>query len=286
MRMLERKEVDVEATTIEVELNEPQVEAPAPRRSPQGFEFELPIGHVDEDGRIHRSAVLRKMTGRDEAIMADRRNRNSGARMMSELLASCLIRLGNIASPSLQVVRSLYSADRYYLLLQLRAITFGSEMQATYACPTCRESLTLLEDIDTLEVRRLDGTSVPADIVVELDDGYYDRMSGETHHTALFRHPTGEDEEKISSIARENASHAKNALMARSLVALGDIPRTRLDGLGTAIFNDLTLGDRSRIDQALNEEAPGVEMDRELTCVSCGRQFRTTLDLSGFLAPS
>jgi hypothetical protein len=288
MRILDRKETDVDATTIEApetELSELE-SPPAAVRGPQGFEFELPIGYVDADGRVHRTAVLRKMTGRDEAIMADRRNRNSGARMISELLSSCLIRLGEIEQPAQPVVRSLYSADRYYLLLQLRGITFGPELQATYACPTCRESLTLMEDIDSLEVRRLEGAGVPENIVVELEDGYYERTTGETHFVAVFRHPTGEDEERISAVSRENASLGKNALMARCIVELGGIPRQRLEVLGTSIFNDLTLGDRSRIDHALNDNAPGLEMDREHTCASCGRQFRTTLDLSVFLAPS
>ena len=39
--------------------------------------------NCDGDGRIHRSAVLRKMTGRDEAIMTDKMNRTNAARMMS-----------------------------------------------------------------------------------------------------------------------------------------------------------------------------------------------------------
>lgn len=273
-------------TTIEVELDEPQVEAPPPAlRSPQGFEFELPIGYIDEDGCIHRTAVLRKMTGRDEAIMADRRNRNSAARMLSELLASCLVRVGTVARITPQLAQALYSADRYFLMLKLREITFGPDMETTYSCPTCKESQTMLDDLSEVRVTALDGT-VPEDVRVELEDGFFDRLSGETHYTAVFRYPTGLDEEKITPATRENASLGKNAMMARCLVAFGDIPKPRLEALGTGIFNELTLGDRARIDRRLNEESPGVDMRRQLTCSACGRAYETTLDLSNFLTPS
>jgi hypothetical protein len=283
MRILDRKETEVEAaTTIEAPVEAP----PEPVRGPAGFEFELPIGYADDDGRVHRTAVLRKMTGRDEAIMADRRNRNSAAKMITELLASCLVRVGVFERPTPQLAQALYSADRYYLLLKLREITFGPEMQATYSCPTCRESQTMIEDLAELPVNRLDSLGVPDEIVVELEDGFTDGASGETYYTAVFRNPTGVDEEKVTSITRENASLGKNALMARCLVAFGDIPRPRLEALGTGIFNELTLGDRARIDHALNDNAPGVEMRRGLSCAACGRHFEATLDLSNFLTPS
>jgi len=90
----------------------------APERHAREFAFELPIGYLDADGRPHRSAVLRKMTGRDEAILADRHNRNNAARMITELLASCLLRLGTVERPGRAVVQTLYSGDRYFLLMK------------------------------------------------------------------------------------------------------------------------------------------------------------------------
>jgi hypothetical protein len=285
MRILERKETEMQAATT-IEVND--VEAPTEgvqARGPSGFEFELPIGYVDHDGCVQRTAVLRKMTGRDEAIMADRRNRNNAARMITELLASCLVSLGAIQRPSTQVAQALYSADRYYLLLKLREITFGPELNATYACPTCRESVALVEEIPELTVTRLAPGDVPEDIVVELEDGYVDR-EGERYTTLVFRYPRGSDEEKIAVSSRENPSRGKNSLMARCIVALGDMPRARIETLGTSVFNDLTLGDRALIDEALNENGPGVDMRRDVTCLGCGRDYEVTLDLSNFLRRS
>jgi hypothetical protein len=52
--------------------------------------------------------------------------------------------------------------------------------------------------------------------------------------------------------------------MARCLVALGDMPRARLETLGTSIFNELTLGDRALIDDALKGKGPGVDLTRSV----------------------
>jgi hypothetical protein len=249
------------------------------------FEFELPIGYLDADGKLHKTAVLRKMTGRDEALMSDKRNRNSGARLITELLGSCLVRLGTVDKPGLKVAQGLYSADRHFLLLKLREITFGSEMQGTYSCPTCHSASVTEEDLSTLDIVKLADGDMPDDVVVELEDGYVER-SGEAYRTLVFRLSTGADEEKVAPIIRENPAHGKNALLARCLKAIGDMPHSRAEVLGTSIFNDLTMKDRTLIDRALNNGGPGVKMRREINCHSCGRYFTASLDFSNFLSPS
>lgn len=255
------------------------------RRPQREHDVELPIGYVDADGVVHRTAVLRKMTGRDEAIMADKRHRHNGARMITELLGSCLVRLGTIQAPGPTVARAMYSADRHYLLMKLRQVTFGPEMQATYSCPTCHEANVLVEDLGELETVMLTEGELPEDVTVHLEDGYLDR-DGRVHDLMVFRHPTGVDEEKVAAAMRDNAARGRDALMIRCLKSLGDMPQARMEGLGTSIFGELTLGDRAQIDRKLNNGGPGVKLRREVACAQCGRKFATSLDLSGFLASS
>jgi hypothetical protein len=266
---------------VDPALVEPEPIATGPR----GYAFELPIGYVDEDGRVHRTATLRKMTGRDEALMADRHNRTNGARMITELIGACLLQLGTLERPGAKVAQVLYSADRHFLLLKLREVTFGPDMEASYSCPTCREATSVIEDLAGLEVVRVDGDAVPADIVVHLEDGYQDR-NGQWYDTVVFRYATGADEEKVAGLIRDNPSNGKNALMARCLRSIGDMPRQRMEALGTAIFADLTLSDRALIDHALNTGGPGIRMRRDVQCTGCGRTYPASLDLSNFLGRS
>ncbi|MFG3257560.1 hypothetical protein [Streptomyces sp. NPDC048172] len=256
---------------------------PEPRR--REFELELPMGYEDQDGRVHRSAVLRKMTGRDEAVMADKRYRNNGAKMITELLGNCLVRLGDLESPGSHVVQRLFSADRHFLLVRLREITFGPQMRATYSCATCHEATERTEDLAELEVVRLEDGQLPEDMVVELDDGYVDR-AGNVYDSMVFRYPVGTDEERIASQAKENASRGKNALLARCLRAMGDMPTPKLEALGSAVFADLTLADRARIDHAMNNGGPGIKLRRTITCDGCGRDYSASLDMSNFLVAS
>lgn len=253
---------------------------PATRRQ---YEVTLPIGLTDGEGVTHRDVVLRKMTGREEAILADRKLQRNGGKLVTELLASCIVRFGELEAGGRSAVAAMYSADRNYLLLRLRSVTFGPELATSYNCPACGESLHLVEDLDELPVTALEDRDELDEIAVELDDGYMDR-DGQLHTAMRLRLPTGADEEAVAGQMRENPSLGKNALLARCCRSLGDLPRHRLEALGPRIMSDLTLTDRRLIDRALNDRAPGVDLIRHHECPNCGKEFAATLDLTSFLA--
>jgi hypothetical protein len=256
------------------------IDAPAAQRE---FEVTLPIGYTDRDGVTHRRVVLRKMTGREEAILADRKYARNGGKLVTELLHSCIVEIDGLEKNGREPVAGMYSADRNYLLLRLRSITFGSELEASYTCPGCGEGISALEDLDELPVRMLPEGEEQQDLTVELEDGYLDR-EGQVHTALTLRLPTGADEEAVAPQMRENASLGKNALLARCARSLGEVPTHRLEALGPRIMSELTMTDRRLIDRALNEAAPGVELVRELECPRCAKTFSASLDLSNFLA--
>jgi hypothetical protein len=249
----------------------------------QDFECALPIGFTDTEGKVHRTVALRKMTGRQEAILADKRFQRNGGKLVTELLNSCVSRVGDMQKNGTAVIAGMYSADRNYLLLRLRSITFGPQLRSTYSCPACNDRQEVMEDIDALPVRTLPDGETADDIVIELVDGYTD-TDGQVHRALTMRLPTGADEEAVAGQMRQNASVAKNMLLARCLKSLGDMPRNRLDAIGPKILSDLTMSDRRLIDKALNESAPGVDLVHTIECVNCGHQFKATLDMSNFLA--
>jgi len=249
------------------------------------FEATLPIGFTDEDGERQKRAVLRKMTGREEAILADKRNLKNGGKLVTELLASCLVRLGDRErnGTTARLVSSMYSVDRNYLLLKLRSITFGPELSASYTCPHCSEVVKTVENLDELPVKSLEEDDSAEEIKLELKDGYLDR-DGQVHTAITLRLPTGADEEAVAPQIRQNPAEGKNCLLARCLKSLGDIPATRVDAIGTKIVSDLTLADRRQIDRAISQAAPGVNLIRTIECAACGNTFTSSLDLSRFLA--
>jgi hypothetical protein len=252
---------------------------------PAGREFEvtLPIGYTDQEGSIHRRVVLRKMTGREEAILADRKYQRNGGKLVTELLSSCIVQIDGLDTNGRGPVASMYSADRNYLLLKLRSITFGPELEAAYTCPGCGESIPVLENLDELPVRMVPEGEEQQEVVIDLEDGYVDR-EGQVHTALAMRLPTGSDEEAVAPQMRDNASLGKNALLARCVRSLGEVPSHRLEALGPRVMSELTMTDRRLIDRALNDAAPGVDLVRELECPRCAKTFSSTLDLSNFLA--
>lgn len=251
--------------------------------SSREIEVTLPIGYTDEEGRHYRTVVLRKMTGKEEAILADKRNQRNGGKLVTELLHSCTVRFGDLPKGGPAIIENLFSADRNFLLLKLRNLTFGSELAARYTCPSCDEIVHVNEDLDDLPVRSLGADESAEDIMVELDDGYLDK-DGQAHRTLSMRLPTGADEAAVAPQMRQNASLGKNALLSRCLKSLGDVPRHRLEAMGPKILSELTLTDRRKIDRAMNQAAPGVDLIREIMCSNCGSTFKSSLDMTNFLS--
>jgi hypothetical protein len=272
----------------EVELpREPTWQDEAPISVGKGgrreIEVTLPIGSTDANGRVHRNVTLRKMTGREEALLADPGNQRNGGRLVTALLHSCITRVGDMQTVTRAQIEHMYSADRNFLLLRLRGFTFGSELPASYSCPSCSNRFEVTEDLDELPLRSLAPGEEPEDIVVELDDGYIDR-DGQVYTSMTLRLARGDDESAVAPQMRKNPSLGKNALLARCMKTLGDLPKHRMEALGPRIMSDLTLADRRMIDKAFNEGAPGIDLIREMDCPSCGAEFRSTLDMTRFLA--
>ncbi len=247
------------------------------------FTVNLPIGLTDPQGQMQRDIVLRKMTGREEAILADRRYQKNGGRLVTELLHSCILKVGDQPKNGTSTVSGMYSVDRNFLLLKLRSITFGPDLKTSYTCPSCNETVNLTENLDELPVRTLGDGESADEIRVELQDGYADR-DGSLHTALTLRLPTGADEEAVAPQMRQNPSEGKNALLARCLKSLGDMPRHRMEALGSHIMSELTLADRRLVDKALNQAAPGVNLVRKIECAACGHVFSASLDLSHFLS--
>jgi hypothetical protein len=244
-------------------------------------EVALPVGYADPKGRIHRQAVLRKMRGHEEALLYD--TSLTAGRLVTELLRGCLLRLGDLGEPTPELCTRLYSADRNYLLVELRRFTLGDALPCTYLCPGCGADVALVEDLGSIEVRRLEGDAKPESTLVELEDGYVDR-EGTRHGELRLRLPRGDDEELVAGVAEKDPLRARDALILRCIESFGTLRREALDAYGIKILRDLSIGDRRKIYAALETEAPGVDFRRTVHCARCAQDFPTVLEASGFFA--
>jgi hypothetical protein len=240
---------------------------------------ELPVGLAGEDGEPLRAIELRKLTGNEEALLADPKLRRNGGKLVTALLAGCARVDG--ARLGAERVRRLSSADRNFLLIELRRLTFGDLMEARYRCPSCGEWTNAIEDLSTLPVRRLEDDGPDMEIEVGLVDGYR-APDGTVHRELVFGLPTGEDEEIASRGREDNPARQRDALMTRCLRRVGELEPHRMRAIGTRILSDLTMTDRRLVQQALDDAAPGPDLTRRVTCDHCFEEFRAALDMSRF----
>ena len=233
----------------------------------------LPVG-LDE----LRAVALRKLTGNEEALLVEPRLRQNGGKLVTALLASAARDPeGGRLSPA--TVRSLTSADRNFVLVELRRLTFGDELEARYQCPRCREATLVLEDLGSLDVRAADGDA--DEVVVELADGYRD-PDGDVHHELAFGLPTGADEEAAGAARDANPSRQRDVLLARCLLRVGDLEPHRVEALGPRVLAELSMPDRRLIQRTLDDAAPGPNLVRTVACAHCGDEFRAQLDMTRF----
>src|SRR5688500_6401741 len=99
----------------------------------------LPQGLLAD--RHAASAVIRRLTGREEEMLATRSDAPL-AETVTALLERCVTSLGGIA-PTSASIRDLTVGDREALLLQIRRETIGDRIDCVATCqhPRCGERL-------------------------------------------------------------------------------------------------------------------------------------------------
>src|SRR5713226_4420659 len=80
------------------------------------FNFTLPLGYVDSQGKVHRNGTMRLATAMDEvAPMRDARVRENQAYLTIVILSRVINRLGDIIEVSTNTIEKLFTADLAYL---------------------------------------------------------------------------------------------------------------------------------------------------------------------------
>ncbi len=102
------------------------------------FEFELPKGYVDEDGKLHKRGVMRLATAADEILpMRDPRVQQNPGYLTIILLARVITKLGDIRAIDTRVIECFFTADLAYLQNFYRQINDHESTRIKTLCPKC-----------------------------------------------------------------------------------------------------------------------------------------------------
>jgi acetylornithine deacetylase/succinyl-diaminopimelate desuccinylase-like protein len=113
------------------------------------YTFELPKGYVDPKGQVHREITIREITGADQEAMLNPQLRNNPAKMLTALLARVITRLGTLEGRQVDttVTAAMLKSDRDFLILKLKEIDSGPEMDIDVECPDCGKKFKAMLDI-------------------------------------------------------------------------------------------------------------------------------------------
>ncbi len=204
---------------------------------------DLPGGLPQSGGPPLTSVALRPLTGWEEEWLAHHPDAPA-ALAVSVLLDACIVEPAHVAN-------RLLAGDRDYLILQLRRLTLGERVQAVLECPRCGAKM----DIDFQA----------ADVPVERRP-----QTGSVYTLALgpdrairFRLPNGADQE---AVARLGTTEAVETLLERCV----------LEGA------PLAPAERDAVIAAMEEHAPLVELELDLTCPECSHSAVVPFDTTAF----
>ena len=108
------------------------------------YTFELPSGPEIE---------LREMTGAEEELLTNQRLIRTGD-AVNQVLANCILRIGENAEPAMTDVLNMLSGDRLFTLVRLRQISLGDEVELDLVCPNtaCRAKNHIVVNLNDLPV--------------------------------------------------------------------------------------------------------------------------------------
>ncbi|MGK8558166.1 DUF6760 family protein [Nocardia gipuzkoensis] len=221
---------------------------------------------------MHREFELTPLTGRDEEALAGTSGAQPAA-LVTAVLSRCVGRIGAISPVSARLARQLLVGDRQYLLLRLRAATFGDRVRVELICPwpDCGKPASLDFSI----------ADVPVTPAAERAPQYTMTLSAEDSGVApteiAFRLPNGGDQEAVSAVLATNEAAALTALLSRCVIRIGS--QHPPDDEQVAALSPRA---RATIEERMAELAPSVDQTVHTVCPECERAFMAPFDIQRF----
>jgi len=212
--------------------------------------FPLPGGLMLQPDHLLNKASLRPPSGHEEEWLARHAGMPSAARV-TWLLTACLVSLDDHPVTS-DLVRQLLVADRDYLILQLRRLTLGENIQAVIPCPVCSNKIDVSFRVSDVPVEARPQTA--SSYTLQLSD-----------RNVSFRLPTGGDQE---ALLRTKAEDAAAELLRRCILDEGG--------------RQLSADESDTLIDFMERVAPQFDLELDLKCPECSQQFVAPFDTTAF----
>lgn len=250
----------------------------APKMSDLQDEYDLIAGYTDEKGKLHKTFSIRPLNGEDEEVIS--RHKNSPmVKLYNLLLSRCLLTLGDIDFQSLpksnreEILNSMYTADIDVIILRLREVSVGEELELRHKCPKCGQSITTRLSVDEVKVVPWDGErGIPFELPVGIRD-----EQGNVHKTGIIRYSTNGDRNRFAPIAQRDFAKGKTIMILNLTEFDDDFELTE------QIVRKMTMRDREYLIKLSAENQFGLDLKIPVECPECGNEFEGGLNITNFI---
>jgi hypothetical protein len=225
--------------------------------------IELPGGFYDpmEDSMV-TTAEVRELTGADEEAIV--RISEPGKALMT-ILEKATVTIGGKPADK-ETLSMLLAGDREALLLGIRRVTFGNEIELETVCDRCPELQTFVIDLTKdVKVKTLDDRIADRRFVLDLKVG-----------KVKVSLPTGNTQLKLINAPNKNAAELDTLLLSDCVQEINEVPV-----LGQAQIRNLGIKDRRTILEEIAKRNPGPLLSEvKKACSKCGQEVELPLTLA------
>ena len=218
------------------------------------------------EGTRARAATLRELNGADHVFLLEKCGEMLPAQRVTEMLARCVVGFGG-HQVTRDTIRSLTVGDREALLLHLRRLSFGNQLQCVLVCPApeCGEQLDVELNVNDLLVPVEDAPQSQAEFGLLEDAGCPVR----------FRLLTGGDQEAAARVAVSDVEAAGDWLLQTSIQSANS-PED---------LSGMELTDRlgAQVAERMKQLDPQAEITLNVTCSICSHTFAVLFDAASYL---
>jgi len=225
--------------------------------------IDLPGGFYDPlDDQLVTTAEVRELTGADEEAIV--KISEPGKALMT-ILEKATVSVGGKPADK-ETLSMLLAGDREALLLAIRRVTFGNEVELEAVCSRCPELQTFVVDLEKdVEIKALEDRINDRRFNLDLKVG---RVK-----VAL---PTGDTQNKLVNASNKNAAELDTLLLSNCVLEINDVPV-----LGQAQIRNLGIKDRRTILEEIAKRNPGPLLSEvKKACKTCGQEVELPLTLA------
>lgn len=246
----------------------PDIDDDLPPSPPEALDNQvtLPGGLVDRlSGTVDREAEVRELDGEDEEAII--RVSGNFAKMLDTILQRGVVSIGGQPAKR-AVLDRLLSGDRDALLVAVRRVTFGNEMEMTGRCPECGSEQTLSVDLST---------DVPETV---LDDPIEDSQfthTCKTGKTVVANLPDGGVHRALAEVKEPNEAVLNSVLLAKTVESINGQPVLSPQ----QVKKDLSMRERREVIDEINRRTPGPRLSEvKRPCSTCEAEIAVPLSLA------